>query len=119
MENEKIAGSLRSENCNFFDNSEIEKPKKYNKRLNNAIASFSEGGETAAIIGRGRTGKENSLVLVENGNFVGFGYFGKKESISNYEEALRFVKTGKETSTVQNLVNSYLQNPRGAKVVVF
>ncbi len=98
---------------------EIEKPKKYNKRLNNAIASFSEGGETAAIIGRGRSGKENSLVLVEKGNFVGFGYFGKKESISNYEDALRFVKTGKETSTVQNLVNSYLQNPRGARVVVF
>lgn len=98
---------------------EIEKPKKYNERLNNAIASFSEGGETAAIIGKGRSGKENSLVLVEKGNFIGFGYFGKKESISNYEEALRFVKTGKETSTVQNLVNSYLQNPRGSKVLVF
>ncbi len=97
----------------------VEPVKKYNKRIEKAIRTFKEIGETAAIIGKGRNAEEQSLVLVDKGTYVGFGFFNNDASISDYESARQFVKTGVETRTVQNLINAYITNPRGAKVVLF
>jgi len=97
----------------------VESAKKYNKRVDKAVVSFREEGGTAAIIGRGRSDAEQSLVLVEKGAYVGFGYFDREVSISDFESARTYVKPGYETTTVQNLINSYLTNPRDASVVMF
>lgn len=97
----------------------IESVKKYNRRVLKSIASFRDEGETVAIIGKGRSADEQSLVLVEKGNYVGFGFFDREASISDFESAKNYVKRSVETRTVQNLINSYITNPRGAEVVVF
>ncbi|MFN5548059.1 MAG: exonuclease domain-containing protein [Bacteroidota bacterium] len=97
----------------------VESAKKYNKRAQKAVDSFFEEGESVAIIGQGRMVEEKSLVLIENGNYVGFGFVPKEESIGSLESARNFIKPSKENRVVQNLVNSYLLNPRGAEVVVF
>jgi DNA polymerase-3 subunit epsilon len=97
----------------------IESVKKYNKRIEKAVRSFKEVGETAAIIGKGRNNDEQSLVLVDKGTYVGYGFFDNHSSISDFESARQFVKTGVETRTVQNLINAYITNPRGTKVFVF
>lgn len=97
----------------------IETVKKYNKRALKAIESFNPKGESVAIIGRGRNNDEQSLVLVENGCYRGFGFCDKAVAISTFESAVNFVRRGVETPTVQNLINSYLTNPRDAEVVVF
>lgn len=98
---------------------EVESAKKYNKRAQKAIESFHEQGYSLAIIGKGRTVGENSLILLENGNYLGFGFVDKQESITDFESARNFIKPGKENRTVQNLVNSFLVNPKGAEIVVF
>jgi DNA polymerase-3 subunit epsilon len=97
----------------------VETVKKYNKRIFKAIDSFQVEGSSAAIIGRGRNMDEQSLVLVDKGTYFGYGFFGKDVSISDFESARTFVRKSVETPTVQNLVNSYLTNPRGAEVVLF
>lgn len=97
----------------------VESAKKYNKRAQKAVDSFFEEGESVAIIGQGRKVEEKSLVLIENGSYVGFGFVPKEESIGSLESARHFIKPSKENKVVQNLVNSYLLNPRGAEVVVF
>lgn len=97
----------------------VETPKKYNKRAQHAIDSFFEKGQTVAILGGGRNPEEKSLVLIENGNYQGFGYFGNDIVIGDLEAARMLVKPGKENRIVQNLVNSFLQNPRGAQLVNF
>jgi DNA polymerase-3 subunit epsilon len=98
----------------------VESTKKYNKRIEKAIRSFKEDGETAAIIGSGRNAEEQSLVLVEKGNYLGFGFFDRQiTSIADFESAKSLIKPSFETPTVQNLINSYLTNPRGAEVLMF
>jgi len=72
-----------------------------------------------AIIGAGRKSSERSLVLVENGAYLGFGFIDKQETLADFETAKDFIKIGKENRIVQNLVNSYLVNPRGAEVIAF
>jgi len=97
----------------------IETPKKYNKRAQHAVDSFFEKGQTVAILGTGRRPEERSLILVENGNYTGFGYFDNDLVIGDLDAARILVKPAKENRIVQNLVNSFLQNPRGAEIVAF
>jgi DNA polymerase-3 subunit epsilon len=97
----------------------VEKPKKYNKRVQKAIDSFFEAGQTVAIIGKGRKPDEKSVVLVENGNYLGFGFFDETDSISNLEAARNFIKPSKANRVVQNIVNSYLTNPKGVELLLF
>jgi DNA polymerase III subunit epsilon len=97
----------------------IESARKYNKRIQRAIDSFFEKGDSLAIIGKGRASDENSLVLVENGNYLGFGYFSKDERIGDFESAKHYIKLSKENKIAQNLINSYLLNPLEAEVLVF
>ncbi len=99
--------------CMGAESSEV-----YNARVQQAVDSFFETGNSVAIIGQGRRSDENSLVLVENGSYLGFGFFSKQERIADLESAKNYIKLSKENRVVQNLVNSYLLNPRGADVVV-
>lgn len=95
----------------------LETVKRYNRRVEKAIASFHEKGASVAIIGKGRDADEQSLVLVEDGAYFGFGFVGRDVSISDIESARTCVNRSVETPTVQNLINSYLMNPRGAEVI--
>jgi DNA polymerase-3 subunit epsilon len=97
----------------------IETIRRYNKRVVKAIQSFKEDGETAAIIGRGRNADEQSIVLIEKGNYLGFGFFNQQTIISDFDTAKNLIRISVETPTVQNLINSYLTNPRGAEVITF
>jgi DNA polymerase III subunit epsilon len=97
----------------------VEDVKKYNKRAQKAVEAFHSRGDSVAIIGRGRSHDEQSLVLVENGNYFGYGFFDSQTSISDFEAARNYVRKSAETPTVQNLINSYLLNPRGSEVVIF
>ena len=91
----------------------------YNDRVAQAIESFQLQGGSVAIIGRGRNIEEQSLVLVERVAYLGYGYFERNTSISDFESAKLYVKRSVETPTVQTLINGYVANPRGAQVVVF
>ena len=92
---------------------------EYNLRAQKSIDSFFGEGHTVAIVGRGRASEEKSLVLVEKGNYLGFGFFHQDITIKNFEEAKNYIKIGKENRLVQNLVNSYLLNPRGTEIIPF
>lgn len=97
----------------------VESVKKYNRRVQKAVDSFFEKGESVAIVGKGRVMDEKSLVLVENGSYLGFGFLDKDQAISDLESAKNFIKAGKENRVVQNVVNSFLMNPKGNELVLF
>lgn len=95
----------------------VEGVKKYNKRVHRAMKEFTHAVGTAAIIGRGRTAGEHSILLVEAGVYKGYGYFQADDSITDLESAKRFIKEVVTNQFIQNLVHACLANPRGYKVV--
>ena len=96
-----------------------ESSEDYNARVQQSINSFFGEGETVAIIGRGRKSEEKSLVLVEKGNYLGFGFFNQDVTIHDFESAKSYINVSKDNRVVQNLVNSYLMNPRGTEIIAF
>ncbi len=99
--------------------SEVETPEEYNQRMQQSIDSFFGDGETLAIIGKGRKTEERSLILVEKGNYLGFGFLSEDVAITDFEAAKNYIKISKDNRVVQNLVNSYLMNPRGTEIIPF
>lgn len=97
----------------------VETDLQYNTRAKQAMVSFHAEGSSAAIIGEGRKAGEQSLILVDKGNYCGFGFFEKDANPTDFESAKLFVRQSIETPTVQNLINSYLTNPRGSEVRMF
>jgi DNA polymerase III subunit epsilon len=97
----------------------VEPAMEYNRRIEAAVRSFHEKGSSVAIIGKGRDANEQSLVLVEEGNYFGFGFFNRDVAISDMDAARTYVRRSVETPAVQNLINSYLMNPRGSEVITF
>ncbi len=94
-----------------------ETSRRYNKRAQKAIDSVFQEGETAAIIGKGRAPDEKSLVLVEKGSYLGFGYIDQAAVIGDFESARSYIKSGKENRIVQSIVNAFLQDPRDNEII--
>jgi DNA polymerase III subunit epsilon len=97
----------------------VESTEIYNHRVEETIRSFSSERSSLALIGKGRNIEEQSLVLVEQGSYIGYGFIDKQNSISDFESAKTYIKRSIETPTVQSLINGYVVNPRGVEVVVF
>lgn len=70
----------------------LDKPKKYNKKVNRAIAALNEKLPSFAIVDKGINEAEMLCMLVEKGNFYGMGYvsqnhlFGDIEALKNVLE---------------------------------
>ncbi|NJN42744.1 MAG: GIY-YIG nuclease family protein [Flammeovirgaceae bacterium] len=98
---------------------ELEKANDYNERAQSSVDSFFDNGDTLAIVGKGRKRDEQSIVLVEKGNYLGYGFVDKNESIADFESAKNFVSFTKEQRAGQNLINSWLLNPRENELITF
>ncbi len=84
---------------------EKESIKKYNKRVEKAIASLKET-ETRLIIGDGRDDAENSVVIIENGFYKGYGFFAKGQEPQNVEQAKTMILTSKHTGNIHRILDS-------------
>lgn len=90
--------------------SEKEGIETYNKRVKEAIQSVEFESKNFAIIEKGRTNEENAAVVVLNGIYKGFGYFNKKEKLKTTGDYLKIIKSHKDNSDVNRILNSYLKN---------
>ena len=91
----------------------IESVNHYNQRVEQAIRAFRDEGETVAIIGKGRNIRNSRWYWLKRARMLGLDFLIARRSISDFESAKNYIKPSVETRTVQNLINSYITNPRG------
>ena len=94
-----------------------ESAEKYNQRIGLLVESFASQGDTVAIIGRGRDVTEKSLVLVECGVYLGFGFCNQDVPITDLQVAKQYIGGTKENRIAQNLVHSVIQTPKGYELI--
>jgi DNA polymerase III subunit epsilon len=96
-----------------------ESVKKYNLRVAKALASFDAEGQTLAIVGQGRNHDEHSIILIEKGAYVGFGFMNNEVNVSGLDDARSYIRKGTDTPLIQNMLQCFLLHPKGAEVIVF
>jgi DNA polymerase-3 subunit epsilon len=62
-----------------------EDAESYNKRVLSAIRALQPLHDTFVISGRGKHFGEKTIVLVENGNFIGWGYVDPSDEANDFE----------------------------------
>ena len=81
----------------------------YNDRLMDALKKAEDTSRTFMIVDQGRDEDEKSIVMVENGIYIGYGYIPEEISITCIEDARDFIKVGKDSKDARQIINMYVQ----------
>ncbi|MCS6822590.1 MAG: exonuclease domain-containing protein [Microscillaceae bacterium] len=96
-----------------------ESPESYNKRALQAIDSFNKyARKSFLIVEQGRNEQEKAIILVEKGQYKGWGYIDKWVSIQNLEEAYSYIKRYADNRDTQKIIRTWLKNKK-IKIVYF
>jgi len=86
-----------------------ETPIDYNLRVNNAIKNYQFKNDSILIIDRGRNDEEKSVIKIEKGKYLGFGFFPVNGDKITAEELNNYIKKYNDNKDVQQIIKSYLR----------
>ncbi len=96
-----------------------ESPESYNERAEKAIESLHYKNPNFMIVGRGRTTNERSIVHVEKGRYLGFGFFDI-EFTAPYPDSLRDVITFRQDNRdVHRIIRHFLTKTSQKDILVY
>lgn len=96
-----------------------EEIEEYNKRVQKVLADYVYEQPNFALIDKGRTMDERSLVLIKEGCFKGYGYFDEFTSISGIEDVEELITAKEYIPDADDLVKSCMKQKKFAKCIKF
>ena len=96
-----------------------ESPEDYNKRVDAAIDSFSFEHHSFVIVGKGREPGEKSVVVIEHGTYLGFGFVDETFSAQGMDEFKGAIKRYNDNKDVQQLIRGHMRGKHKDKIIVF
>jgi DNA polymerase-3 subunit epsilon len=91
----------------------------YKERVDLALENLKEEKRTFAIIGNGRDSQEKSLVLVENGIYLGHGFSENDLPATTFEELKDRITPYSDNHDIQNILNVHLRKSNEDEVIYF
>ncbi len=91
----------------------------YNERVLSAIKDINPTKQTLAIVGNGRHQDEQSVVLVEKGHYLGYGYIEKQQQIQSFDGLKEYIHHYEDNQDIQKILNTYLNHPNGDQIIRF
>ncbi len=98
-----------------------EPPDSYNERADEARGALDTNflHPDFVLIDKGRNANENAVVLVENGEYRGFGYVEMESLTGQVEELKDAVKFYEHNPEVMRILQGYMAKGNGVKMVKF
>lgn len=96
----------------------IEEIEKYNKRAITIIEENTYKEPNFILMDRGRNEEEQSIILVENGNYKGFGYIDSTMQFSNPNELKEVVKKVNYYPDSDLLIKGWLKKNNIKKIIL-
>ncbi len=94
------------------------KPDPYNRVVKTALTELRKRQEDFLVIDTGRHKKEHSLVLVEKGEYVGFGYIDANDPM-NIGHLKTHISSRPETRFIRQRIQKYLAHHPVKQIVYF
>jgi len=89
----------------------------YNKRVLKALAAFYYKQKNLLIIDTGRTDTERSIVQLENGKYIGFGFLDTSDSYLQLDDLMDCIRIYEDNRDVQQIIRTYLQKNDVEKII--
>lgn len=93
--------------------------KVYNDRVSKLINGLGYENENLMIIDRGRSATERSLVCIEKGQYIGFGYLEINESYLGIGDMLECIQPAKDNRDVRQIIRGWLLKNKAEKIIYF
>lgn len=94
-----------------------ESPETYNDRVQIFLEKFSYENKHMLIIDKGREIEERSVILIENGQYKGFGFYNLNYQINNAEILKSIISPMQNNRDAQHIIQSYLKRNKVLKTV--
>lgn len=91
----------------------------YNLRVDEFLASFLYSPKNMAIIEEGRTSDELGVVWIENGAYIGYGFFDKTSTIYQTKELKQFIQPFSDNRDTQTIIKSYVKKTKKLRIQKF
>lgn len=72
-----------------------------------------------AIIDRGRTVEEKSVVLIEDGVYKGYGFFNLNYQVHKLDILKNIIVPMEDNKDVRRIIRNYMHKKKGLKIVQF
>lgn len=96
----------------------VEPPTEYNERFTRAIATYEFKHRNFYLLDTGRQKDENSIIKVENGKYIGFGFANLNE-LQGQEALDGCIRRYADNRDVQTILKSWMRRNRFARVIPF
>ena len=94
-----------------------ESTEEYNIRAQKLIFNTSFQSQDMIIVDRGRDIDEQSVILVEEGKFIGIGYFNLNHQINNIEILRSIITPMTHNRDAQHIIQSYVRTHKKLKII--
>jgi len=96
-----------------------ESPDIYNKRVVKALSAFYYEQKNMLIIDKGRENHERSVVQLENGKYIGFGFLNTEESYLQLEDIRDCIRIYEDNRDIQQIIRTYLNRHEVEKIIKY
>lgn len=90
---------------------------EYNQRVEDFLKTYNYQGQNLIIVDRGREVDERSAILIENGIYVGFGFYNLNYQINNSEILKSVITPMQNNKDAQYIIQSYLRRRQVLKII--
>ena len=91
----------------------------YNARVEKMTGSMSCKFNNVVIIDSGKNRDDVSLVVIENGTYLGYGWMDKDNPVSSPEEFKVYIKFMEDNRDVRRIISGYLKNNKPEKIIEY
>ncbi len=81
----------------------------YNLRVANALENYQFPLQNFYIVDTGRNAEENSVIKIEHGKYIGFGYLISDQYINNIDLFDDCIDNYRDNKEVRRIINTYLK----------
>ena len=97
---------------------EKEPSSSYNSRVDDALENYQFKHQNFFVIDKGRNDDENSIVKVESGKYLGFGYLDKDQVVGQMDLMHDCIVSYRDNKEVRRIINTFVKKNK-CKVVEF
>jgi DNA polymerase-3 subunit epsilon len=94
-----------------------ESHEAYNSRVQVFLDDYSYATKNMLVIDRGRDRDERSVILIENGQFKGFGFYSLNHQIRKPEILKSIIRPMKNNRDSQHIIQTYLKKRKVIKTI--
>lgn len=109
----KYGSAGEGENQYQVTASDLPEVEIHNSQVEKAIDFYMNSRPTYAIVDKGRTGDEKSIVYIEKGRLYGMGYISTEGSVDNREEVKEHLDRYKSNQYLMKLITSFREKNPG------